>query len=742
MLNELMIVERGARQAGISMPQRHPDVKDAGRMPTLKVQLDKNGNVDSVGPIPYNATPWKLSDGQHNSFPFVKPKNPLWIIPNKCNLRSTIFDKKKTSYERRTFCLELSRDATFNDGAFKDWPGRGLLARLQERRKQLSALDGTDAAVVTTTIDRFLHVCDPNVGGGSRRLLTDVANTLIENLGQTAQDDWLNIAIALLIGKEDRNRSEWVCAGALIFEAAGYPYSITDPKMIEFVSHTLADFDTQDARGKYNGICALTGERARLQSGNFPQPNLKVLGQTWLFSKNREIPANDRYGRFAADAMCVGSGTVMRLGGALRALADPDRKNKTWRAIPGERPKQSDLLLAFVDEVLDTPVADMLAEEDFTEEEGDSASDADNSVAAFEKRTERLIEVLRANASTDFSKTLVRLIIIRKVDPANRKVVYAGSPTVAGLYKAATTWLKGERNVPPWVALPVLRKSENKPRAMSPPHIAPLGLIAFSKKVFIRGGTDSQEVLGLPASETLRFLLDPTEKGNYSARYRAERVLRFVFTRRSVLVAGVGHVQHTPECWDRRFKVIKKFDLREALRTITVLGVLLHKLDRDKEVYMNDTAFNLGQLLAAADIVHAGYCADVRGGAVPPSLLGNQVFVMAQSLPAKALALLCRRWKPYDGWAKKASRDRKKSDGLIASKNKNDQQRGWDIKKALRSAREMGPLAEQLAGTVDDCRVDDIFRAELLLGYISGLPKKQDEDADVQDHVLDREKED
>ena len=45
---------------------------------------------------------------------------------------------------------------------------------------------------------------------------------------------------------------------------------------------------------------------------------------------------------------------------------------------------------------------------------------------------------------------------------------------------------------------------------------------------------------------------------------------------------------------------------------------------------MQGTAFKLGQLLAAADIVHAGYCADVRGGAVPPALLGNQVFAMAQ----------------------------------------------------------------------------------------------------------------
>jgi hypothetical protein len=134
-------------------------------------------------------------------------------------------------------------------------------------------------------------------------------------------------------------------------------------------------------------------------------------------------------------------------------------------------------------------------------------------------------------------------------------------------------------------------------------------------------------------------------------------------------------------------------------------------------------------LLAAADVVHAGYCADVRGGDVPPSLLGNQVFTMAQTAPAKALATLSRRWKPYDGWAKKAGRQSDRADKLINSKKKDEQQRGWDIKRALRHAREMGPLADELGQSLACCEMNDTFRAELLLGYIAGLPKAQREDA-------------
>lgn len=137
---------------------------------------------------------------------------------------------------------------------------------------------------------------------------------------------------------------------------------------------------------------------------------------------------------------------------------------------------------------------------------------------------------------------------------------------------------------------------------------------------------------------------------------------------------------------------------------------------------MNGAPFKLGQLLAAADMVHAGYCADIRQGSVPPALLGNQVFAMAQTAPAKALAVLCRRWKPYGGWAKKAARDHTRSSSLIKGHDEKDKQRGWDIKKALRHARAMPTLAAELVPLLQNCRVDDTFRAELLLGYIAGIP--------------------
>ncbi len=552
----------------------------------------------------------------------------------------------------------------------------------------------------------------------------------------SAQDDWLEVAVSLLIGEIQKTKNTWESSGALLFEAAHAELPITDKGVVSQVSRVLRQAEGADAEARVVAMCALTGSQGRLLSGPFPQPNLPVLGQTFLFARNPDIPAHGRYGRFATRAMAAGEDTVIRLAAAFEALTSKDRRGITWRSIPGEAPQQSDLLLAFVERAPEVAAAGLLAQEeaeqDFSEEVPNTEeAAAAESIAAFEKRTERVIETVRAKVGADFRGTPVQVAIFRKVDPANRKVIYAGTASVGELYQAAVSWANGERNIPAWFTLPIFRKGERKPSPTAPPHLAPLGVIRFSRQLFLRRGQQRQEVVGLPAGEALALFLEPVDETAGSARRRVERVLRQVLSRRAALVSGAAHAM-----W-RGSGTAGELDLREALRTVTILGLLLHKLGRAKEEYMSDTAFMLGQLLAAADVVHAGYCADIRGGSLPPSLLGNQVFTMAQSAPAKALATLSRRWKPYDGWVKKAERERDRAIRLVASKSKDEQQRGWDIKRAVRHAREMRPLAEELATSLVECKVDDMFRAELLLGYIAGLPKSQSHEPTSVDQIED-----
>ncbi len=96
MLNELLVVERGAKQSGITVSKGHPDIKDAGRKPTLLVQLNDKGHPARVQPVVSTVKPWTIRDGQHNSFPYVQLPSPLWTSADGDNWREEFLKKKQT----------------------------------------------------------------------------------------------------------------------------------------------------------------------------------------------------------------------------------------------------------------------------------------------------------------------------------------------------------------------------------------------------------------------------------------------------------------------------------------------------------------------------------------------------------------------------------------------------------------------------------------------------------------------
>ena len=79
------------------------------------------------------------------------------------------------------------------------------------------------------------------------------------------------------------------------------------------------------------GQCALTGKLAKLHSGNFPQPNLPGLGQTYVFSRNKDIPSLTRYGANGRRLISDRVDLVRRLAGAVKRLTNKDAEGRTWR---------------------------------------------------------------------------------------------------------------------------------------------------------------------------------------------------------------------------------------------------------------------------------------------------------------------------------------------------------------------------------------------------------------------------
>lgn len=731
MLNDLLLIARSLANAGIDIGVAHADIKDAAKKPTMLVEIEDNGAVASVRPVPGTITLWTHRNAQHNSFPFITLKEPLLSADP---LQTRPADRE----ELLQFLGELSPT-----NANLSPQGKFRIA-LEERLEILKSVTPSDGLrKVIASIEWFLKIKNESI--------RDIVQLTKEGLKANATDDWKEVALAILIGKNDKvNPSR---SGALLFQASGMTYNIYDSKVKIAVINALSEHDRASQSDTHPGSnCALSGQKGQLLTGNFPQPTLPIVGQTYIYAKNKDIPATSRYARFSVDSMHIGREVANRLAAALKCIVREDWQNTTWRGLPGEKPNQQDLLLAYVDtdrfiEVNQSgELAGLLADDDLSEESCTKGSDKADSIAAFEKRTSRLLNAFAGKSSGNIGSTPVAITVLRKLDQVNRKIVHAATPSVQDIENASRSWIEGERNVPHWIG-----KTKRRQKL----HVAPLGLIALSREQFIRAGTEKQEVTGITASEALSVFLYTGASQTGTGRQSVGILLKLVLRRRAAQLSRVSHVCRRGCLEERKKQKLTDVDWIDALRTVTVLGLLLKKLNRTKEVYMASPAFRLGQLLAAADAVHAGYCADIRGGDMPPSLLGNQVFVAAQISPETALAMLCRRWKPYAGWAAKRSKDERgiresirialrnvRELKTIAAKLKDslpqhpDERGIWErilIVIALRNARELKTIAAELKDSLPQ-HPNDVFRAELLLGYMAGLPRK-DRDPSARDTI-------
>jgi hypothetical protein len=134
---------------------------------------------------------------------------------------------------------------------------------------------------------------------------------------------------------------------------------------------------------------------------------------------------------------------------------------------------------------------------------------------------------------------------------------------------------------------------------------------------------------------------------------------------------------------------------------------------------MNSAAYRLGQLCAAFDVIHSAYCHVERGGDLPPHFIGNAAFQAASRNPIGALGQLCQRAAPYQAWLKRLSGERK----ARAFDNNPEKSDGrYVLNYALKLRGDQSLLARRLNETLPelDAPVTDVFRSELLLGYLAG----------------------
>ena len=233
MLNELMIIERGMRQAGIDLSERHHDVKDAAKKPTLHVFLDANGHIAKVHVIAssrWMQKPlWKIVEGQKNSFPYIQPK-PLWTNEAIHSWKQRL-SRKPNDIEKRQVLLELVSDSNVRNSDFGEWASEGMIKALNTRRKNLAGLEESEISVLLITMDRFLLACDKSCGRNPATLVREISHLAIEELKNSTSSDLIQAVVALLVESD-------INSGALFFDADGsFPSDLTDNRIQMKICH-------------------------------------------------------------------------------------------------------------------------------------------------------------------------------------------------------------------------------------------------------------------------------------------------------------------------------------------------------------------------------------------------------------------------------------------------------------------------------------------------------------------------
>lgn len=688
MLSDALEVSRSLRAAGIATVTRHPDIKPLGKRDVWRAVLAGNGRLSRLEVVQREDAPsfWTLRDGNHNSFPLVpisgeNKLKALRRVPEDEPLLPIAADRRAPLARRVDAFLAVRANTVLALGMLTPWPS--YRQRLAERREQLAPLRSTEASAVCSLLDCVL-------GSDGGELLLEIDEALVDRLREAPDTASLELAV----------KTAFVGPAEVLLDLDPGPGRLraADPLQVPGLSEGLR----QSAGEGVRAVCALTGRREVIEDDKFPQANLPVLGPTYLFARNPDIPSAARYERSGAASFQVAREVAVELSAALEALARPERQERTWSAVPSERPGQYDLLLCFVggDEAWtrDLPLAGGLAGH------GDPAAARE---AQFESLASDLVKLAKGrDVAFDSS---ARFLVLRKVDPGNRKVIYSRSATVTELALAAQRWTDGCHNVPPGFELPVWSKQARAAARASPRVISPGALVALGRDLFQGEGRERVQAPGPSFATAMRLFL-----GSEHARAAEARgLLRHFLNRRHRLMAGVAHAARRGD--------LSGYDTRAALDSAGLLGLLLfqHRPSIRKEEYMQDPGFLLGQLLAGADVLHRGYCEDQRGGAIPPSLLGNQLLGLAQRAPQSALAQLCRRWRVYAGWAEKKRRDRRQDLRVPDRSAKGERSIYYGVHATWR----MRELAEQLEGRLP-AAADDPFRAELLLGYMTGLPRR------------------
>jgi hypothetical protein len=675
LLNELATLSRSLSSRGIETQTCHEWVKPFKQGKALVAELGTDGLIARVSHLSSEevARLRNIAPDNQKAFPGFNLNCPLLALDD-----GSLWNQPEILWK---LALETGGNCPLAYGEkdlgrlqrlIRDFPQKEIAPRL--------AGGGPVLASTMAVLQRLVSVACP-VEHLVRSLTVEIIGSA-EN-GRIPRD----LALAVLFGKPNKKTStleNWRIT--LIFDVADtdkFSHRVADPAVATEWSALLLKSGAVKPSIDRRLICSLSGQPDTRIGDKMPNPNLPLLGLTYLMSMNSDTPCQTRYRKTSTDIFPVGKDTIQKLSDALRFIIDPSRIKKTWSGVPNGSRKKPDLLITYLEEEPDSeiPIVGLF---------GDASPNPALELATYEARTAPIYSALRLlkERRTDVH---LRVMALSEIDKGRKQVVFNGRYSADNILDGRDRWLRGALNVP-LISVPLSAGKGKRVEWCSGYQPGLHEAMLSFKNQWIRAGSESYNVPGVDLGRVYHLFLEPDAKAQ--SAWLLERYVGLT----APLLIGLG--QPFANGKDRK-RSLSYAARKEALIVIALYGVLLLRQDHLKEVYMETRDYQLGQFLQMADLLHKLYCKHERKNSIPPQLIGNAAISMAMQSPRRALEVLPARMAVYLAWA--------------------DRFRGEeeDLVKWVR--KELGRVSALLKDQNLETGVTSPGKAKLLLGYLANF---------------------
>ncbi len=725
MLNELWHVAEKLKNANIKLQEPNPLIKPLSREKNiLRVRLNKDGRITVVEDIAdeERITIKRIFKSSDGSFPVIKVNQPLLQIP----AGSDIWERLKTIKNDQAR-INLIKDAA-KTGICRKWTEAGW--QWQDSQRKADIVINVIGDKATCQDMKKIAVRFKKALEDDSAVIADIVAVTLKEI-QAGRLSAIKTCQELLVGKGPDSKGQ--DTSVLLILELDNNNSIHQEQIWEFLSEYLpTDIATKKRGYRHSAIASAYSGEGSLLEEPFSSVKLAPLGASFplvsMASGDAHAKCNKRYGLTEYTIIPVTSGQCRRMAGALEWLVAHDRKGKTWQGMPSGRfeidarthkkREKQDLLIVYLSE---NPDIDVKTASYF-------GTGEDVTEAKFEVDAKAVCDALHGIERVR-PKSKLNLFLIRKASKGQAQVSLSESLAVRDILDGAENWQDGAANIPNIkIYLPADKNMAARDNA-TPLAPYPDQVVRLLSRQWMRDGASPagkdkkpqkafQELPGPSLADVLVLLL--MKEGKW--RETADMMLTLIIQRVMPLLIGLFGARHA--YGPRRLLNIREpvYDyLRDsceyALKTISLIGIILNTFGYRKEDYMKDVAFQIGQVLSLADTLHKDYCIVVRQGQMPSTLIGTALMRRAMDNPTGALADLSERIMEYVRWAKIAQ---------ISSDWPAKDQREIAINEARKRLRQYQALADSLGEAVLPRETNDLMKAQLLLGFLASPPAEQE----------------